>query len=181
MARSARISGIALWLFSLLFFPAAGSACEAHYDSGRQLFTVPCISIDNQAERYSANFKQNEQTFTLADSWPSGLRDAYITDIQVLTTPYPVAIVFFGLADGCTAEYQPASKADLDFAKRSITISIKTYRIAPANAACVQMIVNSAKAFPLNLGYSSDGNNTYTITAQNISKTITLPAPVIGQ
>lgn len=181
MVRPSRISGIAL-VFSLLLFQAAASiACEAHYDSSRQSFWVPCISIDSLAERYSANFKQNEQTFTLANNSQSELGDAYITDVQVLTAPYPVAIVFFGLANGCTAEYQPASKAELDFAKRTITIAIKTYSTAPAGTVCTQMIVNSARAFPLSLGYSPDGNNTYTITAQNITKTITVPSPFTGQ
>ena len=156
---------------------APSQACEASYSPAADSLTVPCVQVDSTGARYSATLKRSQGgDFSLVSSQLQTMRDATISDVQIVTRPYPVVLAFIELSDPCGAVREPIA-ATLDPTQRRIAIKIQSYSTAAPNVLCAATVVSTARAFPFKISYVPGGNNTYTVEVNGTVKTFDVPAP----
>lgn len=145
----------------------AAASCEASYDPQVGWLVVPCVKIGTSNDVFYGGMESiGGDHFRLL--WVSRLLlvDAHISNVQVLTDPFPIVLAYIPLSNGCESVYDPATTV-ID--GTNISIAVKVIEPGPT-AFCPTNIRTVVKAFVFDQLGSPPGGTTYTVTVNGVAK-----------
>lgn len=164
MARFIRV----LLLTCCLSFPlSVGAAgCEANYYPDWGGLIVPCVRIGTSEDIYRGSLGwSGESNFRLGGVSKQEFYDAHVTDIRVLTDPFPIVLAFIPLVGGCDRVYDPAPPVIVG---NNITISIRV-AVPLATVDCAVIDRTEVQAFAFGRPGTLRSGTTYTITVNGLA------------
>lgn len=145
-------------------------SCEATYDPATLEVSFPCVRVGTTSSVFDVVLTQTDGwNFALTAVRELNLAQAQVSDVQVLTSPFPVVLAFVDLPDSCTQVYEPAEVV-VDNDARSISIDIKA-TLPDAGQICLTQLSTEIRAFGFESLSFAPGGTTYTVDVNGVTRT----------
>ena len=147
----------------------AAFACDSAYDPATGVATLRCVEIPGDSRSFTVSLRAAAgSNFAMESTFVHDIRQPFITGLQILTSPFPIALVSGFYSDGC---WSPYKRPTVSQSGAAIDIHV-TARIisAPEIIACTLAIVPFVQAVAISPA-GDVRNQTYSVNGRPITPT----------
>jgi hypothetical protein len=132
------------------FFAAistAANACESSYDPTSGAATLRCVEVPGDPRSFEFRFRPGGgNNFVVTATFDYDVREAHVTGLRILTSPFPLALLSGFYPNGCYSAYK---RPIVNQTGTTIDIRVKMTALNNAPFGCFQAIVPFVEAVPI--------------------------------